>query len=694
MRKLIFILFVILVVSVSQAVIVKFEAENARVYYQAGTAWMTQENENAGGGECITGTENLPAQTETSVRRYSFNIPADTYNLYVRYSILTETTDPRGQAQWDNDSVFLSDSSFAVDATLGMYNGLAATGVDDISTLNNSFGWVQVDTGYEMAADGTGYLIIQPREDGLLVDAFAFVTDGEEVTDELLNTVIVGGEPHDPMVTPQWEDGSVGDMQPNNEDVEVTLHFKAAGDPNQLADPPLPVNPDVVGHYIYLSNGVAADDPNVYLRDYIEQGSVTDPNVSYGPFTLKEGTAYYWQVEEGLDDGTGNPYAAGDPNNTIWGPVWSFTTISVKPKILVDPENALMDAGGNASFTVTAGPSPVVTDYRWYKVGDPDIELSDGGIYSNTRTATLTITGAAAGDEGQFYCIAYNGDPDTTGIPSDPSSAAKLWYPRLTSHYPFESIIGGNSTPDIVGGYDMELLSDEGNTDLPVQGDGVPELAPDTSSLSFDNSVAADPNQYALAEVGVADYADITIAVWVYWNGGDPWQRIVDFGNNTNEYMFLTPAALDGGVRFAVSNNGEQSIDTGEPLPIGEWTYVTATLSGDTARLYVNGELELTGTITHDPDDYAPSQNNYIAKSQWPDPYFDGMIDDLKIYNYARTTEQIAQDYLDVRGDWVCNQELNDLAYDFDGDCQIGLGDLAMMLTAEWMDSYRIYPGE
>src|SRR6476659_3587158 len=41
---------------------------------------------------------------------------------------------------------------------------------------------------------------------------------------------------------------------------------------------------------------------------------------------------------------------------------------------------------------------------------------------------------------------------------------------------------------------------------------------------------------------------DFTIEAWVFWRGGSPtwgntlqWQRIFDFGNDQNNYMFLTP---------------------------------------------------------------------------------------------------------------------------------------------------------
>lgn len=713
MRKVMYLLFVVSFIAVSQAAIVKFEAEDSRVYYVSGDNWATVDYEGASGEKCITSTQEGTALSEANTRYYSFNLPAGTYNLYVRLNI--DDFNLTDQAAASNDSFYLPNNSLAEDAGMVDWNGIADDALDAVNyPVINSFGWAQVQQSYSntirtyvMATDGTAYFKAAPREDGLYLDAFAFVTTDEEVTNEILDSFVAGNEPHDPMVLPDNGDGSSGTLQPNNEDVEVTLHFMAAGDPNTQNDPPYPVNPDVLGHYIYLSS---ATDPNLSLLDYVPQVHnpdpySSDPNVSYGPFLLihGQGKTFYWQVEEGLDDGTGSPFAAGDPNN-ILGSVWSFVAQGASPSILSGPDHAIADAGGNASFTVTAG--ALANNFRWFKVvgeqdsignGETDdVELSDGGIYSTVQTATLTITGAAVSDEGRFYCIAYNGIPGSGGIPSAPSNTARLWIPRLVSYYPFENIVEPNTAPDTLSGFDITLLSDDGGMDIPILAAGVPELAPDTSGLLFDNSNSGDPAhyaQYALAGVGVADYADITISVWVYWNGGGDWQRIVDFGNNTSEYIFLTPRAAGGGLRFAVNNAGEQSIDTGEPLPIGEWTYVTASLSGDTARLYVNGQLEATGTITHDPIDFSPLLNNYVGKSQWPDPYFNGMVDDLKIYNYARTTEQIAQDYLAVKGDWVCNNELYDLPYDFDGDCRIGLGDIAMLLE-EWMNSYRIFPAE
>ena len=52
----------------------------------------------------------------------------------------------------------------------------------------------------------------------------------------------------------------------------------------------------------------------------------------------------------------------------------------------------------------------------------------------------------------------------------------------------------------------------------------------------------------------------------------------------------------------------------------------------------------ITGTISLNPTDILSSspQNNYIGKSQWPDPLFNGQIDDFRVYDYALTSVEVA----------------------------------------------------
>ncbi len=128
---------------------------------------------------------------------------------------------------------------------------------------------------------------------------------------------------------------------------------------------------------------------------------------------------------------------------------------------------------------------------------------------------------------------------------------------------------------------------------------------------------------------------DITVAAWVYWDGGYPEQRIFDFGNNTTEYMMLTPHSDDSTLRFAIKDGGSEQILETTQLATGQWVHVGVTLEGDTGTLYVGGSPVDTDSITLNPTAFNPV-NNYIGDSQWPDdPLFNGRIDDFRIYNHA-----------------------------------------------------------
>ena len=141
---------------------------------------------------------------------------------------------------------------------------------------------------------------------------------------------------------------------------------------------------------------------------------------------------------------------------------------------------------------------------------------------------------------------------------------------------------------------------------------------------------------------GVADSQDLTVAAWVYWNGGAANQRVFDFGNDTDQYLFLTPSN-GSTLRFAIKHGGsEQQLNT-TPLATARWVHLAVTLSGDTGRLYVNGVLVATNAaMTINPSDFRPTVN-FIGDSQWSaDPIFNGRIDDFRIYNHALAASDIA----------------------------------------------------
>jgi hypothetical protein len=141
----------------------------------------------------------------------------------------------------------------------------------------------------------------------------------------------------------------------------------------------------------------------------------------------------------------------------------------------------------------------------------------------------------------------------------------------------------------------------------------------------------------------LANQQEITIATWVYWNGGSSWQRIFDFGNSEDQYMFLTPEDNSGKMRFAIKNGGDEQIVETNALATGTWTHIAVTIGASGASIYINGVLVAeSSAVTISPLDFKPILN-YIGRSQYPDPLFKGNIDDFRVYNYALSANEIAQ---------------------------------------------------
>jgi hypothetical protein len=157
----------------------------------------------------------------------------------------------------------------------------------------------------------------------------------------------------------------------------------------------------------------------------------------------------------------------------------------------------------------------------------------------------------------------------------------------------------------------------------------------------------AGTNGYIALPGGIVSGTDtITIAAWVNLDTASNWTRIFDFGSGTSTTMFLTPRnGANGKIRFTIKNSAssEQIIDGQSALPTGGWHHVAVTLNGPTGTLYVDGaQVGSNTSMTIKPSDLGATTQNWIGRSQYPDPYLDGRVDDFRIYDQALPADEIA----------------------------------------------------
>jgi hypothetical protein len=143
----------------------------------------------------------------------------------------------------------------------------------------------------------------------------------------------------------------------------------------------------------------------------------------------------------------------------------------------------------------------------------------------------------------------------------------------------------------------------------------------------------------------IAGLSSGAFEAWVTWSStaGQPWSRIFDFGNGTQQNLFLTPSAGDTGTpRFAITtsgNGGETRATAPSAMAAATSVHIVASVDDATrtSSLYVNG-ARVAGPI---PSSLLPSQvgfteNNWLGRSQYAaDPFFKGSIHELRIYDGA-----------------------------------------------------------
>ncbi len=192
-----------------------------------------------------------------------------------------------------------------------------------------------------------------------------------------------------------------------------------------------------------------------------------------------------------------NPYGTNISNLATL----TVTSVNTPPRIVQQPSNQTVAAGGTTSFFVVAGGSDPL-NCQWQK---NNANLGDGGHYSGAATGTLTIDGADTNDVAHYRCVVTNAFGSTN------SATATLTLASVTgcagiSNSDFESgfsIVGGGNIgnnwtewetdPALVTGYDETGITHGGGHAQRIRlsggvygtSGGVYQRVPTTAGLAY-----------------------------------------------------------------------------------------------------------------------------------------------------------------------------------------------------------------
>ena len=136
----------------------------------------------------------------------------------------------------------------------------------------------------------------------------------------------------------------------------------------------------------------------------------------------------------------------------------------------------------------------------------------------------------------------------------------------------------------------------------------------------------------------------ITLSIWVYPTSTGQNDQLFSKDNSGSNRSWQFRENNDGTVRFIVFDDDDSSngqITSTNTLALNDWNHVAGTWDGSDIKLFINGQFDsstsFSGLLNKDE-----TNNAFLGRSENGDPgYFEGRLDDARIYNRALTEDEI-----------------------------------------------------
>ena len=277
---------------------------------------------------------------------------------------------------------------------------------------------------------------------------------------------------------------------------------------------------------------------------------------------------------------------------------------------------------------LTARPLAAAVELSWeanteddldsYQVLRCDVQTGEWNTIARGLTSTLFIDNTCRPGHHYTYKVKAMDRSLNQSEPSATVDAAPTAKPSLVALYDFE-----------------DDLNDASQNMMDAATYGTPTFASDYQKTGR-KSLMLSGGRFVQLPYEIASSDELTVTMWVNWRStSGAWQRLFDFGNDTDHYLFLTPS--NGSVmRFGIKNGGAEQMLDAPVLGSLSWKHVALSLGRERTTIFVDGQQVATTTaITIRPSDICPALN-YIGRSQFDaDPALLAYIDDVRVFNYA-----------------------------------------------------------
>lgn len=139
------------------------------------------------------------------------------------------------------------------------------------------------------------------------------------------------------------------------------------------------------------------------------------------------------------------------------------------------------------------------------------------------------------------------------------------------------------------------------------------------------------------------------VVMYQGWNYvGNEYGWVVHYGTNHHQDTNTKSISWGSSNNSGNYNGSAVSQTDASSISTSSWQHITITKDNTLVSIYINGQLSKTEDISVAPITYNGGYNLYVGKQHANDyyyPHFNGFLDEIKIYPYARTATQIKEDY-------------------------------------------------